>query len=66
MALDPVTATLGGVNATVFFAGPTPGFAGLYQVNVTVPSGIPASAQAPLILTQSGRSSPAAVTIPVQ
>jgi len=65
-AIDPVTVTIGGVNAPVFFAGATAGLTGLYQVNVTVPSGIAASAQAPLILTQSGRSSLAGVTIPVQ
>ena len=35
------------------------------QVDVTVPSGIAAAAQAPLILAQSG-SSPGGVTIPVQ
>jgi uncharacterized protein (TIGR03437 family) len=63
---DSVTATIGGVNAPVSFAGPTPGSTGLYQVNVTVPSGIAPSAAAPLILTQGGQKSPAAVTIPVQ
>jgi uncharacterized protein (TIGR03437 family) len=65
-AIDPVTATLGGVKVPVSFAGPTPGYAALYQVNATVPAGIAASSTAPLILTQSGRSSPSAVTIPVQ
>jgi uncharacterized protein (TIGR03437 family) len=65
-AIDPVTVTLGGVNVPVSFAGPTPGYAALYQVNATVPAGIAASSAAPLILTQSGRSSPSAVTIPVQ
>ena len=65
-AIDPVTVTLGGVNVPVSFAGPTPGYAGLYQVNATVPAGIAASQAAPLILTQSGRSSPSAVTIAVQ
>ena len=29
-----------GVNATVLFAGLAPGFGGLYQVNVTIPSGL--------------------------
>jgi uncharacterized protein (TIGR03437 family) len=33
----PVTATIGEQPATVLFAGLAPGFAGLYQVNVTVP-----------------------------
>lgn len=63
--IDPVTVTIGGVNAPVFFAGPSPGFTGLYQVNVTVPGGIPASQQAPLVLTQGGRKS-ATVTIPLE
>ncbi len=43
--------TIGGVNAQVNFAGLAPGFVGLYQINVTVPSGLPAG--------------PAAVTISV-
>jgi uncharacterized protein (TIGR03437 family) len=38
--IDPVTVTIGGVNAPVFFAGLIPGFTGLYQVNATVPTGI--------------------------
>jgi uncharacterized protein (TIGR03437 family) len=63
---DPVTVTIGGVNAPVFFAGLTSGFSGLYQVNVTVPQGIKPSATAPLVLTQGGNSSPTTVTIPVQ
>jgi uncharacterized protein (TIGR03437 family) len=34
----PVTATIGGQNASVLFAGLTPGSVGLYQVNIQVPS----------------------------
>ncbi len=52
----PVTATVGGVTAPVQFAGLTPGFVGLYQVNVQIPSGVP-SGSAPLVLTQSGVAS---------
>jgi uncharacterized protein (TIGR03437 family) len=63
--IDPVTVTIGGVNAPVFFAGLTPGFTGLYQVNATVPTGIAPNPQAPLVLSQAGRAS-ATVTIPVQ
>jgi len=64
-AIDTVTLTIGGVNAPVLFAGPTPGFTGLYQVNTIVPSGIAPSQQAPLVLSQGGRTS-SVVTIPLQ
>ena len=37
----PVTATIGGVNASVSFAGLAPGFVGLYQVNAVVPEAWP-------------------------
>jgi uncharacterized protein (TIGR03437 family) len=46
-----VTATLGGVNTPVTFAGLTPGFVALYQVNVHVPSGVPTGDAVPLVLT---------------
>jgi uncharacterized protein (TIGR03437 family) len=39
---NTITATVGGVAATVNFAGLAPGLAGLYQVNVTIPSGVTA------------------------
>ena len=57
---NPVTATIEGIPATVFFSGLAPGFAGLYQVNVFVPAGLTPSATAPLVLTIAGQSSPAA------
>jgi uncharacterized protein (TIGR03437 family) len=46
----PVTITIGGVSARVTFAGLAPGFAGLYQVNVQVPSGAPAGYTIPVEL----------------
>jgi minor extracellular serine protease Vpr len=52
-ALNPPQATIGGVNATVQFAGLTPGFVALYQVNVVVPETV-ASGLQPVILTSNG------------
>jgi uncharacterized protein (TIGR03437 family) len=41
--LQPITATIGGQPATVSFAGLTPGFVGLVQVNLVVPALAPGS-----------------------
>ncbi len=54
----PVTATVGGQHALVQFSGLAPGFAGLYQVNLTIPANITAGLQ-PVILTVNGVASPA-------
>jgi PAS domain S-box-containing protein len=48
--VNPVTVTVGGQSAQVFYSGLAPGFVGLYQVNVIVPSGIAAAANVPLVL----------------
>jgi uncharacterized protein (TIGR03437 family) len=61
---NTVTATIGGQPAKVLFAGLAPGFAGLYQVNVLVPSGITAAPSVPVILMAGGLASPP-VTIPI-
>jgi uncharacterized protein (TIGR03437 family) len=63
--VNPVTVTIGGVPATVLFAGLTPTQVGLYQVNVVIPPGITPGTQVPLVLTSAGQSS-APVTITVQ
>ena len=55
---NPVTVTIGGQNASVFFAGLTPGFAGLYQINLVVPSGIQPGAAVPLTVAVGGQTSP--------
>ena len=61
----PVTATIGGVNAAVSFAGLAPGFVGLYQVNARVPEAVVPSAAVPVVITQDGIASNT-VTIAVE
>jgi uncharacterized protein (TIGR03437 family) len=56
-AAATVHATVGGVPATVLFAGLTPGFIGLGQVNVLVPDGAPTGDAVPVILESSGQTS---------
>jgi glucosylceramidase len=50
-----VTATVGGAAAQVLFAGLAPGFAGLWQINLTLPAGI--SGAVPTIVTVAGMPS---------
>jgi minor extracellular serine protease Vpr len=57
--------TVGGKSAHVAFAGLAPGFAGLYQVNAVVPSGVQAGASVPVQLTIDGQVSPV-ITIAVE
>jgi uncharacterized protein (TIGR03437 family) len=42
VAAGSVTAAIGGVAATVTYAGLAPGYSGLYQLNVTIPAGLTA------------------------
>jgi uncharacterized protein (TIGR03437 family) len=53
----PVTASIGGMSATVSFAGLAPGYVGLYQVNVQIPAGVAPGDSVPLALTQNSVSS---------
>jgi uncharacterized protein (TIGR03437 family) len=50
--VTPATVTIGGQPAVVHYAGLTPGFVGLYQVNVQIPSGVPPGASVPLVISQ--------------
>jgi uncharacterized protein (TIGR03437 family) len=61
-----VTVTIGGQQAHVDFAGLAPGFAGLYQVNSVVPSGITADDKVPVTVSVSGQNSIADITMAVQ
>ncbi len=63
--VNRVTASIGGRPAEIAFAGVTPGFAGLYQVNLTVPPGVAAGDSVEVVLTVADVSSPP-VTIAVR
>jgi uncharacterized protein (TIGR03437 family) len=61
--LSRVKATIGGKAAPVWYAGLT--FAGVFQVNVQVPAGIP-DGELPVALTVDGKSSPPGTVLPFQ
>jgi uncharacterized protein (TIGR03437 family) len=60
-----VTVTIGGIAATVYGAALAPGFAGLYQVAIQVPTSAPSGDQ-PIVATVGGASSPSTTLITVQ
>ncbi|GEM_PF-4615678 len=59
------TVTIGGVAGTPTFSGLSPGFVGLYQINVAVPSGAPSGSAVSLVVGIGGVNSNT-VTIAVQ
>lgn len=63
----PVRATVGGVDAPVLYAGPSPGLIwGLTQVNLLIPDTAPTGAAVPVVITFGSRSTQAGVTIAVR
>jgi uncharacterized protein (TIGR03437 family) len=61
------TVTVGGVPATVAFAGQAPGFPGVFQVNITVPQNAPTGNGVALVVTSAdGRVNSNTGTIAVQ
>ncbi|HTS25938.1 MAG TPA: TIGR03118 family protein [Bryobacteraceae bacterium] len=59
----PLTVTFGGTNANVVFAGLVA--AGLYQINVVVPSGV-SNGDAPVVATVLGTASPSGASITIK
>ena len=57
---NPVSLSIGGKTAQVAFAGLTPGFAGLYQVNAVVPRDARTGNAVPVTLSVAGQVSPVA------
>lgn len=52
--VNPVTVNIGGRTLTPDYAGVTPGFVGLYQVNVRVPADLTATGDVPVTITAAG------------
>jgi minor extracellular serine protease Vpr len=59
------TVSFGGVNGNVLFAGLTPGFPGLYQINVAIPTSVTAGSAVPVTISIGGVTS-AQATLPIQ
>ena len=52
---DPIV-NIGGVEGDILFSGLTPGFVGLYQINVRLPGHVPLGLQVPMTLRAGGNS----------
>jgi uncharacterized protein (TIGR03437 family) len=57
--------TIGGIPAKVLYSGLAPGFPGEYQVDITVPNGVPTGDNIPVVLTILGASD-SSTTISIQ
>jgi len=55
--------TLGGVPLNVLYAGLVPGEVGVYQVNASVPAGVPQGMDIPLVVAQAGSSTALSVRV---
>ena len=62
---NPVSVTVGGASATVYGAALSPGYAGLYQVAILIPTSIP-DGDCAVIATVAGVQSPVGILITVQ
>ena len=67
LTIPNVTATVGGLPATVNFAGSAPGLVtGVFQVNVTIPAGVTPGGAVPVTISIGSNSTPIGTTIAVQ
>lgn len=65
--IPSVTATVGGLPATVEFAGEAPGLiTGVFQINVLIPAGVAPGSAVPVTVSIDGIASPLGTTIAVQ
>ena len=63
--ISPVTVTIGGQSAPVYFSGLNPGNVGLYQINSAVPAGVTPGTAVPIVVNVAGQQS-TPVTINIQ
>jgi uncharacterized protein (TIGR03437 family) len=62
--IDTPVVTVGDVSAKITFSGIAPGYAGLYQINIQIPTGVPAGDQVQLkISTTNGLSDTATIAV---
>jgi uncharacterized protein (TIGR03437 family) len=62
-----VSVTMGGTNAAILYAGAAPGLvAGLLQINVRVPAGLPSASPAALVLNIGGAPSQSGCTVAIK
>jgi uncharacterized protein (TIGR03437 family) len=62
-AVIPPLVTLGGATLDVTFAGLSPGEVGVYQINASVPAGVPDGMDIPLVISQAGSSTTLSVRV---
>ena len=64
---QPVTASVGGINARVQYAGGVPGLvAGFLQVNVQIPEGVAIGDAIPILLDFGGHRTPPGITLSIR
>ena len=64
---QPLTVTIGNINATVLYSGAVPGsIAGLTQINAVIPAGVTPGANVPLVIRIGNWQSQTGVTVAVQ
>ena len=56
-ATASTTVTIGGTPAEVLFSGLTPGFVGLWQINVILPTNLPTNLATPMTISLKGKQS---------
>ena len=61
----PVAVRIGGVPAAIRFVGLAPGFAGLLQINVTIPANASTGAEVPVELQVGTTNAPIGITMSV-